>query len=327
MIDLFDEVQPGELITAERMNLLLKEVKGLKDALGSLQGTVVGGPSVVPSVFGNKLSDAKLIFAQPTIKLNVGVVIDALGTVVNSSLADAQPRVIIGQSPPPGARVAVGTPVNLVLAALASAVGGGTGGPKAPVIDGFSNTETKIGAPVTILGKNFDPVRSNNKVTFAGVDAGTPTIDSSEEALFVTVPTVPGIPPKKSVEVKVTVLTTGLSGTRGHVVDAPLAQPRPAIDTSQTSTTVVTGGEMTVKGSNFSSTPANNKVVFNGTIEVSPKAGAGTSTPDTIIVVVPTADKFSFGGAPGIGGTVFVKRGEGAENKSDSVGIFILNSQ
>lgn len=116
-----------------------------------------------------------------------------------------------------------------------------------------------IGAPITITGTDFNTTPANNIVKFNNTTATVTA--STTTTLSVTVP--PG-----ATTGKITVTIDGITATSAEdftVVFPPtLTSFTPASGLPALSTGYA-GEEVTITGTNFSTTPANNTVKFNGT--------------------------------------------------------------
>ncbi len=140
-----------------------------------------------------------------------------------------------------------------------------------PTISGFTPLSGIVGQSVTITGTNFSTTAANNIVKFNGVVAtisGTPTATS----IVTTVPT--GATTGK---ITVTVGTATATSTNNFTV------PPPTI-TSFAPVRGIVGSSVTITGTNFSPTSANNLVKFNGITATVTSASATSLT-----VTVPTA--------------------------------------
>jgi hypothetical protein len=142
----------------------------------------------------------------------------------------------------------------------------------APTITSFTPGSGPVGSTVVITGTNFSATPSSNTVKFANNRTATVT-SSTTTSLTVTVPA-------SAITGKITVTVncqTATSATDFIVGVAAL----PTI-TSFNPTSGATGATVTITGTNFSATPGNNIVRFNGTI-----ATATTSTTTSITTSVP----------------------------------------
>jgi IPT/TIG domain/PASTA domain len=275
-------VNPGEVIRASLINQLI-------DAANAGGGTTVPSGVAVPDLFSRTLSQARSLLSQPAVNLPLGATIDAFGTIVDPNAPSSASRVVVGQSPSAGARVPVGTPVSVVLAAQ----GTGSGPAPKPVITGFSAATTPVGQPVTILGDNFDLTAANNTVTFDGVPAGVPN-PSTKTTLTVIVPPIPGVP--KSANVIVATPGGGSSVPAPTNVAAQLPGPNPAITSVDPSPLAIAqvGPPLKIKGSNFSATAANNSTMFDLTPGPVPTAASTTE----LTLIVPAITGVNSGNPP-----------------------------
>lgn len=137
-----------------------------------------------------------------------------------------------------------------------------------PVITSINPVSGKAGDQVTISGSNFSATLNQNSVKFNGVSATVNTASAGQ--LGVTVPT--GV-----TSGAITVEVNGLTGT-GPVFSVI---PPPTI-TSFTPSSGKVGDNVTITGTNFSSTAASNEVKFNGTA-----ATVSSASSTQLVVVVP----------------------------------------
>jgi hypothetical protein len=166
-----------------------------------------------------------------------------------------------------------------------------------PTITSFTPSSGAVGATVTISGTNFNP---SPVVTFNGVSAVVTS--SSATSITTTVPV-------GAVTGPITVTTSGvtISSASNFTV-----LPTPAIS-SFTPDSGAIGASVTISGTNFSTTPANNIVRFNGTLAVvtastavsitttvPPGATSGTITVRTSGVTVTSSSSFTVLSTPSI---------------------------
>jgi N-acetylneuraminic acid mutarotase len=174
----------------------------------------------------------------------------------------------------------------------------------APSISSFTPTSGEIGATVTISGNNFSTTIQNNQVKFGTINATVTAATAT--SITTTVPT--GVSTSK-----ISVSVNGKTAT--STTDFTLISP--PIITNFSPTGGKEGTIVTITGSNFSTTLADNVVKFNGTtatvtaatatsLTVSVPTGAATgkiavqvkgintnSTSDFIIFLQPTISGFS----------------------------------
>ena len=143
----------------------------------------------------------------------------------------------------------------------------------APTITSFTPISGAVLSAVTITGTNFSIIPTNNIVTFNGTIA---TVTASTATSLTT--TVPAAATSGVIRVSVGSLTAASSNSFTVNISA-LA---PTI-TSFTPVSGSAGTSVTIIGTNFSSTPSNNIVRFNGTV-----ANVTASTPTSITTSVPT---------------------------------------
>lgn len=143
-----------------------------------------------------------------------------------------------------------------------------------PTIAGFNPVSGNIGSSVTITGTNFSTTAANNIVKFNGVTAsisGTPTTTS----IVTTVP-VGATTGTITVEVGGATATSATNFTVTTVSSPTISGFNPASG--------IIGTSVTITGTNFSSTAANNLVRFNGTTATI----TGTPTATSIVTSVPS---------------------------------------
>ena len=124
--------------------------------------------------------------------------------------------------------------------------------PPAPEVININPSSAKPGTLVSIIGKNFSPVFSDNKVTF-----------NSKEALVMNA---------SSNQLNVIVPADAVTGPVGLIVQGRTATNQPvftveSIPSSITSVSPSSGGYntvVTITGLNFLPSPAANVVTFNG---------------------------------------------------------------
>ncbi len=124
-----------------------------------------------------------------------------------------------------------------------------------PEIVSIVPDQAAVGTSVLITGKNFSTTLSNNSVNFGSVSA---TITAAT-AVSLTV-TVPAGATSGAITVKV-----GSKSTQSKIAFSVLDDKKPVIVSTSISSGFC-GSEVTISGSNFSTTPSNNVVKFNGTI-------------------------------------------------------------
>jgi len=144
--------------------------------------------------------------------------------------------------------------------------------PTDPTISSFSPTSGLIGITVTLNGTNFDTTPANNGVTFNGTAAVVTA--STATSITTTVP-VGATTGKISVTVNCVAVQSAADFTVGGAVAPTITSFAPV--SGPVGTTV------TITGTNFSSTPANNIVYFGATQAV---VTAATATQLTVTVPV-----------------------------------------
>jgi hypothetical protein len=274
-----NEVKPGDLITADLVNQIIR-------GLNALAGSAPGGTVTVPSVFGRSLSDAKALILIPGSQLFIGGVLNATGLAVDpDDPANAALRVIF-QLPVPGQLVSPGTTVSLVVAGEGST--GPAAGP-APTINGFKPAKVNVLTVLRIDGTNFANDMTKNLVSFDGIRAATPGTDSTINELVVMVPDgIPGAPQAQGVEktVKVVVDTPTGQVSSNVIILAPAGSPTPTISsvqkTGDAAAIPALGDPLTIAGANFSTKAGGNKVFFD-----SVQGEAPVATATQLVLAVP----------------------------------------
>ncbi len=147
-----------------------------------------------------------------------------------------------------------------------------------PTIRSFSPLFADIGQEITIGGSGFSAIASDNTVTFSGSATAIPTVATSK-LLTVTVPT--------GAETGTLYVTTKRRTVRiGPDSSSRFTIQRPPTITSFTPTGVGVGLDIpiTITGSNFSTTAADNFVTFAGGVTM---RSVGTATSTLIQIYVP----------------------------------------
>ncbi len=271
-------VKPGDLIKAADWNALIALVQGLS-------AQAAAGPVTVPSVFGLTLGNAVAIITLPSTQLTVGNILDTLGNTVNATQTNAAPLLVLNQMPAPGTNVYAGSSVNLVVSPMP---GSTIAAPLLPGITSFNPVPVPVGAQLEIDGQNFDPLNTNNKVTIGGVATAAPSAGSNTVKLFVVVPTgIANAPTTAGVTLSVPVVVTAPAGVANNAttITAPLANPLPTITGFNPPSTGNVGQTITISGTGFNSTPANDTVIFDPTgtpVNVTPTAATSTQLTVTI---------------------------------------------
>jgi IPT/TIG domain/PASTA domain len=262
------QVTAGDLITAELMNEILARLANHDALLGQFGGAGTGTVTV-PSLFGRSLSNAQATLTSPAQQLNLGSVIDADGVIINPAAQGAGARTVVGQNPPAGTRAAPLTSVDLLVSASGSA--GGPSVPVLPIINQIVPTSAAVNSQITIFGANFAASPAGNTVRFNNVPGVVSALSNSQQ-LFVTVPpgipnapSAPGNPALNGVEVSVTSSgnTTATPGTISVTAPVP-SQPTVTATVPAPPSLVVVNNTITITGTNFSATQAQNSVTIGG---------------------------------------------------------------
>lgn len=144
----------------------------------------------------------------------------------------------------------------------------------APTITTFTPSSGVVGTTVIITGTNFSTTASDNTVTFNGTAATVSA--SSDTQLTVTVPS-------GATTGKITVSVSGNSVTSTSDFTVTTTTSAAPTITGFSPTSGAVGVTVTITGTNFSTTVANNTVTFNG---VAATVTAATAT--QLTVTVPT---------------------------------------
>lgn len=135
-----------------------------------------------------------------------------------------------------------------------------------PAVTSLSPVTGPVGTSITITGTGFDPNPANNTVLFGGVPATVTAATST--SLTVTVPVTAG-----TNDVTVTVAGATNTGTHNYQVTPTVSSLSAANGT--------VGSSLTITGTGFSTTPANNAVQIGG---VTASVTAATATSLTVTV-------------------------------------------
>jgi CHU_C Type IX secretion signal domain/IPT/TIG domain len=139
-----------------------------------------------------------------------------------------------------------------------------------PTISSFTPTSGLVATTVTITGTNFSTTPANNTIKFNGTTA----VATASTATSITT-TVPA--GASTGTITVTVAGNTATSTTNFTVTTPLP-----IITSFTPISGLVSTTVTITGTNFSTTPANNTIKFNGTTSV-----VTASTATSITTTVP----------------------------------------
>lgn len=141
-------------------------------------------------------------------------------------------------------------------------------------ITSFTPLSGPVGTSVTITGTNFSSTLASNTVSFNGTSATISSASSTE--LVVAVPT-------GATTGKITVTAGGQSATSTDDFTVTTSTSTSLAITNFSPASGPVGTTVTVTGTNFSSTIANNTVTFNGTT-----ATVTAAIPTQLTVTVPT---------------------------------------
>ncbi|MGC4022054.1 MAG: IPT/TIG domain-containing protein [Cyclobacteriaceae bacterium] len=148
--------------------------------------------------------------------------------------------------------------------------------PDAPSITSFTPETGPVGTAVTITGTNFDAVAANNFLTL-----GTTQVAVSAATTTSLQFTIPANTALGNYTLHITVKNNGeQSTTANSATDFGVLPPTPTV-TSFTPAFAAGSSTMTITGTNFSTTPANNAVSFG---DVTATVNAATATQLTVTI-------------------------------------------
>jgi hypothetical protein len=258
------EVRPGDIISAELMNNLLKAVNDIESKLSGIEGLLAGpGQVVVPNVFGLSLSAAKAEVTKPKYGLQIGDVFNTGGQRIFPENIAALELSVLNQVPEAGRIVDVGSKVGMVIAQLASSggTGGGIGatGPNHQVTGVLPPEGKAADGEVTVVGTGFITPFSRNHVIFDGTFTQIPKPGSTVTGLVVDIPRdLPGLPRDVAMAVEIDGVTRVMP-TLYHVLPVSVTSE---LKIKEMPTRVRENATLAIVGTGFSPTPDQNKVTF-----------------------------------------------------------------
>ncbi len=245
---------------------------------------VVNGQSVTGDVFTVEIPPPPTIVSYAPASALVGAAVVITGTNFSTTPTDnvvsfnGTAATVTASTP---TSITTTVPVGAATGAITVSVNGQsvTGDvftveiPPSPTIVSYAPTSALVGAAVVITGTNFSTTPADNVVSFNGtaatVTASTPT------SITTTVPF-------GAATGAITVSVNGQSVT-GDVFTVEPPLPTAPVITSFAPTRALVGAAVVITGTNFSTTPADNMVSFNGTTAI---VTASTSTSITTTVPV-----------------------------------------
>jgi hypothetical protein len=145
--------------------------------------------------------------------------------------------------------------------------------PSEPEITSFSPANGVVGSVVTITGKNFSAVASENKVMMSGLNAVITSSNTTQITFIVPVGATTG---KISIQTQIgQVIYTALSAT-----DYKVDSSEPVI-TSFSPASGPVGTVVTITGKNFSSVASDNMIMMNG-LQIAPISSSTTQIVFTV---------------------------------------------
>lgn len=314
---------PGDLITAGHFNDLLRRLADLEALAGK-----GGGLLEVPRLVGLTLAQGQSVLTGTA--FSIGAAIDAVGSVLNPNTAAARALRVLNQVPTPGARIAAGGPIDVV---LAGQPGGQAPQPTpAPTLDSFAPNPVEVNGELTINGSHFGTPPSPVSVTVDGINAPVDSLRRQDAALVVTVPTLSPVPTAAGREITVVVTATGGSVSSATLLPAqkPRAIPnsgtRPRIDRIRDAAgnavaaggSLLVQGQMTIEGANFLAGSGNTLILtVSGTENLIPTANA---TATRIQVAVPKPSSLTSSN-PVVNGSLQIQAGPDTANRSAAFAV------
>lgn len=143
-----------------------------------------------------------------------------------------------------------------------------------PTITSFAPSNGVVGSTVFISGTNFNTTASGNSVTFNGTNASVSAATTSQLTVVVPSGATTG-------KISVTVNSNSVTSAADFTVITATTNP-PSITSFSPSSGVI-GTTVIVTGTNFSTTPSNNTISFNGTV-----ATVTAATTTQLTTTVPT---------------------------------------
>lgn len=165
---ILSKIAPGKIISADLLEWVVERLRIVEGRTQKRDGTQV----LVPKVFGQTLEQALSTLEDSSADLQVGRVIDAEGRTFEPPHKDVLKRTVINQVPPPEARRAAGSKVDLV---LSESIGVGT---IRGTVVGQNSGEPLPGANVVISDADGvgTTTNANGQFRISGLPVGTRTV-------------------------------------------------------------------------------------------------------------------------------------------------------
>jgi hypothetical protein len=263
MADPLNEVQPGEVISSDAWNKLVKLLNEVQAKLGGIDVTGPGRVAV-PDLFGISLGFAKETLMKPKYGLLPGDIFNTSGQRIFPENTAALELAVLNQVPEAGRIVDVGSSVGLVIAQLASSGGGTTPGGNHTVtgMNPGMPTGARLEQEIHILGTNFVAPFNRNHVIFDGEHVAIPKGGLGTSDLLVDVPgTIPGVPRPVQVAVEIDGVTKVLPFL--YLISPKSSTPELKITaTSADGAFIRQGQNLLITGTGFAAVASQNEVRF-----------------------------------------------------------------
>lgn len=267
MANLFEEVRPGDIISAEVWNSLVLTINDMQSKLEGIEPLLSGpGRVVVPNLFGMSLGLAKTELMKPRYGLLPGDIFSAGGQRIFPENTAALELAVLNQVPEAGRVVTVGSRVGMVIGQPATPGGGSSGGPTANhtvtgMVPGMP-AGARLDQEIRVIGTNFVAPFNRNRVIFDGEHVAIPKGGLGSTELLIDVPaTIPGAPKLVQVAVEVDGVTRVLPFQ--YQINPRSATPELKVtSTSADGFFIRQGANLLINGTGFSATAAQNEVTF-----------------------------------------------------------------
>ena len=264
----FEEVRPGDVISSDFWNSIIKAVNEMEAKLEGIDSLLPGsGRVAVPNLFGFALGLAKAELMKPKNGLLPGDIFNTAGQRIFPENTAALELSVLNQTPEAGRIVNVGSRVGLVIGQPAAAGVGSTGtGPAPPnhTVTGMNPpmpTGARLNQEIHVLGTNFVAPFNRNHVIFDGEHIAVPKGGSATDLLIDVPTTIPNVPREVQVAVEIDGVTRLLATP--YLIKPLSDTPELKINsTSADGFFVRQGQNLLITGTGFSATAVQNNVTF-----------------------------------------------------------------